>query len=339
MEYPSLDKPKAGAFRFNTDSSQLEIYDGNQWTGALATSPNQQTGGTRGLFMGGETPGYDSTIDYINVDTTGNAIDFGDLSGNTSIPSALASRTRGVRGGGYTGSNTNKIEYVTISFPSNTTDFGDLAESKHWVQAGGNQTRGIFAGGNADSPVGHSNTIEYITIAATGNAVDFGDIARKPSTSSGSAMNSPTRSVFGGGSDPSANALNTMEYVTTSTLGNAADFGDLNVNNARYGGCSNAIRGLMGGGTTPSITASITYITIATLGNSIDFGDLTSARRDVGGCASSTRAVWGGGSTPSDTNILDYVQIPSTGKAVDFGNMTVTGDHRSGCSNGHGGLG
>ena len=193
MEYPSLDKPTAGAFRFNTDSSQLEIYDGNQWTGVLATSPNQQTGGTRGLFMGGETPGYDSTIDYINIDSTGDAIDFGDLSGNTSIPSALASRTRGVRGGGYTGSNTNKIEYVTISITSNTTDFGDLAESKHWVQAGGNQIRGIFAGGNADSPVGHSNTIEYITIAATGNTTDFGDIARNPSTSSGSAMNYPTR--------------------------------------------------------------------------------------------------------------------------------------------------
>ena len=54
MEYPSLDKPTAGAFRFNTDSSQLEIYDGNQWTGVLATSPEQQTGGTRGIFAAGE---------------------------------------------------------------------------------------------------------------------------------------------------------------------------------------------------------------------------------------------------------------------------------------------
>ena len=42
--------------RFNTDSSQLEIYDGNQWTGILATSPELQTGGTRGLHgAGGET--------------------------------------------------------------------------------------------------------------------------------------------------------------------------------------------------------------------------------------------------------------------------------------------
>ena len=38
-----------------------------------------QTGGTRGLFMGGATPSDTDTIDYINIDTTGNAIDFGNL--------------------------------------------------------------------------------------------------------------------------------------------------------------------------------------------------------------------------------------------------------------------
>ena len=35
--------------RFNTDN-QMEIYDGNQWTGILATSPFLQTGGTRGIL-------------------------------------------------------------------------------------------------------------------------------------------------------------------------------------------------------------------------------------------------------------------------------------------------
>ena len=43
----------AGAIRFNTDSSQMEIYDGNQWTGIIATSPELQTGGTRGFRAGG----------------------------------------------------------------------------------------------------------------------------------------------------------------------------------------------------------------------------------------------------------------------------------------------
>ena len=63
MEKPSLDTAKAGAMRFNTDSSQMEIYDGNQWTGILSTSPEQQTGGTRGFFAGGNS----TNIDFINV--------------------------------------------------------------------------------------------------------------------------------------------------------------------------------------------------------------------------------------------------------------------------------
>ena len=49
---------KPGAFRFNTDSAKLEYYDGNQWVNITITSPEQNTGGTRGLFAGGyKVPG------------------------------------------------------------------------------------------------------------------------------------------------------------------------------------------------------------------------------------------------------------------------------------------
>ena len=41
------------------------------------TTPQQHTGGTRGLFFGGRTPSDVDTIDFVNIDTTGNAIDFG----------------------------------------------------------------------------------------------------------------------------------------------------------------------------------------------------------------------------------------------------------------------
>ena len=71
---------RAGAIRFNTDSSQMEIYDGNQWTGILATSPEQRTGGTRMIFMGGtDGSGVVNVIQFVNVETTGDATDFGDL--------------------------------------------------------------------------------------------------------------------------------------------------------------------------------------------------------------------------------------------------------------------
>ena len=83
MEYPSLNTATAGAMRFNTDLSQLEIYDGNQWTVISATSPDIQTGGTRGVLGAGRSEGGASqtkinNIQYINIATTGNALNFGD---------------------------------------------------------------------------------------------------------------------------------------------------------------------------------------------------------------------------------------------------------------------
>ena len=46
-----------GAFRFNTDSSKMEYYDGNQWVNITSTSPEAQTGGTRGMTAAGSNPG------------------------------------------------------------------------------------------------------------------------------------------------------------------------------------------------------------------------------------------------------------------------------------------
>ena len=40
----------SGSIRFNTDSSKLELYDGNAWFELDATSPELQTGGPRGVY-------------------------------------------------------------------------------------------------------------------------------------------------------------------------------------------------------------------------------------------------------------------------------------------------
>ena len=90
MEKPSLDTAKAGALRFNTDSSQMEIYDGNQWTGILGTSPELQTGGARGFAVGGRNPVYQDTIDFVTIPTTGNAQDFGDQTTKRDRPSGCS---------------------------------------------------------------------------------------------------------------------------------------------------------------------------------------------------------------------------------------------------------
>ena len=72
----------AGSIRFNTDSNKIEIYNGEQWWVVNSTSPEEQTGGTRGLIAGGyvgTTPTMSNVIDFINIQATGNGIDFGDL--------------------------------------------------------------------------------------------------------------------------------------------------------------------------------------------------------------------------------------------------------------------
>ena len=136
MEYPSLDKPIAGAFRFNTDSSQLEIYHGNQWSGFQSgLTPELQTGGARGLFLGGSNEPDPSAvydiIDYVNIATTGNAIDFGNLASTTQEGGGFGSPTRGFHFGGDPALNT--IEYVTFSSTGDAVDFGDTTgdQSKH----------------------------------------------------------------------------------------------------------------------------------------------------------------------------------------------------------------
>ena len=118
---------RAGAIRFNTDSSQMEIYDGNQWTGILATSPELQTGGTRGVFIGGGSP---YAIDMITVDTTGSIADFGTSLSNAGYVAAASSRTRGI-GGGDAPSSTNTIQFITFASTGDGQDFGDMTTTAH----------------------------------------------------------------------------------------------------------------------------------------------------------------------------------------------------------------
>ena len=125
-EHPSLETATSGSIRFNTDSSKLEIYNGEKWWEIDSTSPEQHTGATRGLFGGGRDSGGSSTnqIQFINVDSTGNGTDFGNLSGARRGIGGCSDRTRGVFGGGNPVTNT--IDFVTIASTGNAADFGDL---------------------------------------------------------------------------------------------------------------------------------------------------------------------------------------------------------------------
>ena len=78
INQPPLQPTPSGALRFNTDTSKLEYYDGNQWVNITSTSPEAQTGGTRGGMATGGFNTDGARIDKIEISTTGNATDFGD---------------------------------------------------------------------------------------------------------------------------------------------------------------------------------------------------------------------------------------------------------------------
>ena len=340
-----------GALRFNTDSLKLELFDGNQWTEIVATSPDAQTGGARGVFgMGWLNPGNSNIMEYVTISTTGNGIDFGDLSTARYGGSSVSSRTRGVFAGGRSdppAAYYNVMDIITIASTGNSIDTADLGDSKANSGSVCNSTRGVFAGGyNGTTP--NFNVIEYVTIDSLGNAQDFGDLSSARRSLRG--QSNATRGIFSGGTSPSN--INSIEFITISTLGNSADFGDLLYSgqvNTR-GNSSNSIRGIYSGTATPgsptTTTNTIQYVTFATLGNAVDFGDQSVQRNSLASMSSPTRAVFAGGqlapALSGNSNAIDYVTIMSLGNAVDFGDITGNSGNGLeapiGLSKGHGGL-
>jgi len=313
------------------------------WTLEEAQALNKQglwpTAGNalqRAVFAGGMYNAND-VIDYVDISSTGNATDFGDLTSPRGYCAGCASATRGVAGmgltTGFSTSGSDFIDYITIASTGNGTDFGNLTVSRNNGGACNNTTRGVFMCGRPDTGNTGNVTMDYITIASTGDATDFGDATTAFFACAGTS--SSTRGVFGAGY---ATLIN-LDYITIASAGNGTDFGDLSL--ARYGpgAFSNGTRGVFGGGTEDGEGKrnTIDYITIASTGNATDFGDLTSARETTG-ASSSTRGIFGGGNTGSRVNTMDYVTIASTGNATDFGDLTEARDGIAGISNVNGGL-
>ena len=246
----------AGSIRFNTDSSKMEIYNGEKWWEIDSTSPYEQTGGTGGVWAGGNNQTYYSERMVANLTTTGNASDFGHLIRDKNSAYGSASRTRGITFGGYDGSSRlAEIDYFDMGTDATAADFGDLNNPTSAVNPSGNQTRMIAAGGYAPSCLA---VIDYITIAATVSAKDFGDLTYGSKASS-SHYNSSTRGIMAGGGCPSA--THNMQYLTFATQGNTAAFGDCTTSTTGADGMGgNAIRGI--GWKASDI---IEYVTIATI--------------------------------------------------------------------------
>jgi hypothetical protein len=317
----------------------------------------EQRGRGRGVFtISSGTPANSNAINYLQISSTGNIQDFGDLTSVSGSAGSVSSSTRMVIALGNNSpvtaspGNVNTINYLTIATTSNAINFGDLTTKRGEIPGVSNSTRGVFIGGLNElvSPYGgptinYTNTMDYISIASLGDAIDFGD-AHTAAASHNSAVGNNTRGVYTVSWNGSTTVSN-IKYITISTTGNGQDFGDLisPQNRQQKGSVSNSTRGLFAGGISPVTVNTIEYITITSLGNAQDFGDLSYIRRNAGGTSNSIRGVFAGGydAPPGPfgrTNVIDYVILASTGNASDFGDLLEKSLNNTGASDSHGGI-
>ena len=217
-------------------------------------APSGVSDGVRGVFMGGGNPSPTggNRIQYIDIATTGNAVDFGDTTHSWYAGFAVNDTVRGIAGGGQTPDSPNNmnngIDVITIRTTGNATEFGDLTENSGGRYAAGgasNATRGLIAGGRYN-PGTYTNSIGFITMATQGNEIDFGDLTLARWEIHG-GMASATRAVFQSGDSPgipSASADNRLDFVQIATTGNAVDFGDTNDHRRGMMSASNGHGGL-----------------------------------------------------------------------------------------------
>ena len=280
-----------------TQSDNIDFLNiqstGNTITfGSLTTAKYNLGSGassTRGIFCGGYDPSSSpdtdiNSMEFITIATTGNATDFGDRTVVGRAISAVSSSTRVVMAGGYTPSGTtNVIDFITTATTGNASDFGDLLSANNAMCTSNNSsTRGIFAGGNAipSSPY-NTNVIQFVTIASAGDATDFGDLTVNARDGAGGTASSSTRGLICIGNSHPNNNLNTVDFITMASAGNASDFGDLFTGRYSVSSCSNSNRAVFLGGrtTSPSVVYqnAMEFVTISTTGNTSDFGDIMGA--------------------------------------------------------------
>ena len=327
-------------------------------TGAMILPRGDTTyrgGRGRGIFGGGYDaaspyPGI-NVLDYVQIASLGNAHDFGDLSVARTAKSGGASSTRGIFISGRfspTADYYNIIDYVTISSSGNTFDFGDLVDHFNPSPAGSsNQVRGVYGGGYFDyATAGNTpnlwlGNIGYYNIASTGNSSYFGELINKGRRSH--TGSNTTRGIWGstrGGTPGETNVwINTIEFVTIATTGDAQDFGDsTEARSNTANSMTSSTRMVMQGGLTPGYSNVIDYITTASKGDAIDFGDTGTGQQAGAAVSNSTRGVFAPG-TASNGNVIEYITIATLGNAQDFGDLSFGRRIYGSVCDSHGGLG
>ena len=247
-----------GLFSSGTPTTNMDYVTIASAGDGITFGTCNQTGGagslassTRALFGGG----YSNTVNaiqFVEIMTLGNSIDFGDLRSrqNFQYIAAASNTTRGFFMGNSDASTNQSadVDFVTIASKGDSVKFTTLTQKRGQSASFSNSTRAVQACGNIGPNANtHTNTIDFISMSSGGNAIDFGD-ARDKAGQLKTGAASQTRGCFAGGTTDGSNALNNISFIQFSTTGDAQDFGELSMGGRRngMGGLSDSHGGLGG---------------------------------------------------------------------------------------------
>jgi hypothetical protein len=106
--------------------------------------------GSMAVMFLGSNPTQGDAIDFYNISSASNAIDFGDGVQRHKAPRQAASSSTRLLIAGNTATTPGdaaNISYITFATKGNAVDFGDLSLGRSSVVSGAGNGRGIFAGG------------------------------------------------------------------------------------------------------------------------------------------------------------------------------------------------
>ena len=155
-------------------------------------------------------------IDYVQIATLGNALDFGDLDGNKVGCNGMASPVRGIiHGNELTNEN---VEMITIASKGNAVKFGEMDDTRRGCGSISNGIRGLVAGGyNGGERV---SLISSCIMASEGNFTSFGDLTS--AHDSGTGMCNSVRGIFTGGYPDHSEPMRSINFASG---GDAVSFG------------------------------------------------------------------------------------------------------------------
>ena len=321
---------------------------------------NDPLGRGRAVFGGGYGPSSPypnlNTLDMVNITTTGNAVDYGDLTVGRSANTMGSNATRGIFAAGRfpgPGNALKTIDFITFSSSGNANSFGDLNYEACSSAGFSDATRGIFSGGyDANtSPYPRTTAMGFITIASTGDSTDFGDCVERGRKDT--CFSNSTRGFTCGGNNridsPNPNTSHDrIEMTIIQTKGSTVDFGEFGDDNGLtgstqcHGGAASQTRGIIfsGKSSPTAIRNVIEYLTLATFGNSQDFGDMLTSGTSSGSTATGNNVKGVVKTTSANNgNVLEQVTISTTGNATDFGDLNTGRRLYGAVCDSHGGLG